>query len=340
VPGRVVCAPDKLRGSLSAEEAAAALARGVRRAGLTPDVCPVADGGEGTLAVLVAAGLAVPVAVEARDPLGRPRMAHIGDMGEGAFLIEVAEAAGLSLLAPGERDPLRASTAGVADLVRAALDHGARRLVVGLGGTATVDAGAGMLDALGIAPPGSLGVALDVLYDTDVPLSGPDGAVRLFGPQKGVRPDQVHALDEALARRVAAYGPDLAERPGAGAAGGLGAALYALDGRGRSGAEAVLELIGLERRLQGAGLCLTAEGAVDRSSARGKSVAAVVRAARRAGVPCAVIGGRVNAEGDEAMRRLGAVAVRALGPQSRPLEAAAPLAAAELEAAALELSRS
>jgi glycerate kinase len=339
MPGQVVCAPDKLRGSLSAEAAAAALARGVRRAGRTADACPVADGGEGTLAVLVAAGLATPVAVEARDPLGRPRTAHIGELCDGAFLIEVAEAAGLSLLALCERDPLRADTAGVADLVRAALERGARRLVVGLGGTATVDAGAGMLGALGVTPPGSLGVELDVLYDVDVPLSGPDGAVRLFGPQKGVRPDQVAALDEALARRAATYGPGVAERPGAGAAGGLGAALYSLGGRGRSGAEAILELLGLERRLQGAALCLTAEGAVDRSSARGKAVAAVVRAAQRAGVPCAVIGGRVDAEGAEAMRRLGAVEVRALGPSSRRLEIAAPLAAEELESAAWDLAR-
>jgi glycerate kinase len=299
----------------------------------------VADGGEGTLAVLVAAGLASPVAVEARDPLGRARTARIGDLGEGAFLIEVAEAAGLSLLAPSERDPLRTGTAGVADLLRAALDRGAHRIVVGLGGTATVDAGAGMLEALGITPPGSLGVELDVLYDVDVPLSGPHGAVRLFGPQKGVPPDQIAALEEKLSRRVSTYGPGIADRAGAGAAGGLGAALYALGGRGRSGAEAVLELLGLEERLAGAELCLTAEGAVDRSSARGKAVAAVVGAAQRAGVSCAVIGGRVDAAGAEAMRRLGAAEVRALGPSSRALEVAAPRAADELEAVACELSR-
>jgi glycerate kinase len=351
---RVVCAPDKLRGALDAFEAADALAGGVRRAGGEPLACPLADGGEGTLAVVCAAGAARRVEVDARDALGRPLRAAIGDCGAGTFLVEAAEAVGLGLLAPGERDPRRTGSAGLADLLLAALERGATQLLVGLGGSATVDGGLGLLAGLGAQVPGETGAALlgelqldltavraalegvriSVLHDVDVPLCGPDGAAALFGPQKGLRRADVEPFDRALARLGAAFGGDVAERPGAGAAGGLGAALYALGAGSRSGCEAVIELVGLRGLLAGAALCLTAEGSVDRQSARGKTVAGVLAACRNAGVPCVVLGGRVSADAVAPLRALGALDVRAIGPAERPLDVALAAAAAELAAAA------
>ena len=272
-PPRVVCAPDKLRGALDAFEAADTLAEGVRRAGGEALTCPLADGGEGTLAVVCAAGAARRVEVDARDALGRPRRAAIGDCGDGTFLVEAAEAVGLALLAQAERDPRRTGSAGLADLLRGALASEARHILVALGGSATVDGGLGMLAALGARVPGETGsallgelplelgparvlfagVELSVLHDVDVPLCGPDGAAVLFGPQKGLRPDDVELFDRALARLGEAFGGDVAERPGAGAAGGLGAALYALGAGARSGSEAVIELVGLRRVARGRG---------------------------------------------------------------------------------------
>ncbi len=353
-PPRVVCAPDKLRGALDAFEAADTLAEGVRRAGGEALTCPLADGGEGTLAVVCAAGAARRVEVDARDALGRPRRAAIGDCGDGTFLVEAAEAVGLALLAQAERDPRRTGSAGLADLLRGALASEARHILVALGGSATVDGGLGMLAALGARVPGETGsallgelplelgparvlfagVELSVLHDVDVPLCGPDGAAVLFGPQKGLRPDDVELFDRALARLGEAFGGDVAERPGAGAAGGLGAALYALGAGARSGSEAVIELVGLRESLAGAALCLTAEGSVDRQSAHGKTVAGVLAACRETGVPCVVLGGRVSEDAVAPLRALGALDVRAIGPAQRPLAEALAAAGTELAAAA------
>jgi glycerate kinase len=350
----VVCAPDKLRGALDAFQATDALADGVRRAGGEALGCPLADGGEGTLAVVCAAGAAERIEVDARDALGRPRRAAIGDCGAGMFLVEAAEAVGLALLGPGERDPRRTGSAGLADLLRAALDRGAEHVLVGLGGSATVDGGLGLLAGLGAHVPGDTGrallgeldldlapardllegVQLSVLHDVDVPLCGPDGAAALFGPQKGLRPEDIEPFDRALARLGAAFGGNVAQRPGAGAAGGLGAALYALGADARSGCDAVIELVGLRELLAGAVLCLTAEGSVDRQSARGKTVAGVLAACRAANVPCVVLGGRVSAEAIAPLRALGALEVRAIGPAERPLAVALAAARTELAAAA------
>ena len=354
-PPRVVCAPDKLRGALDAFEAAEALAEGVRRAGGEPLACALADGGEGTLAVVCAAGGAERIEVAARDALGRPLRAGIGDCGDGTFLIEAAEAIGLGLLAPRERDPRRTGSAGLADLMQAALERGARRVLVGLGGTATVDGGLGMLAALGGIVPGATGEALlmseyevdlepleplldgleiAALTDVDVELCGPDGAAALFGPQKGLRRVDIGPFDRGLERLGAAFGGDVAQRPGAGAAGGLGAAFYALGAESRSGSEAVIELVGLRALLDGAALCLTAEGSVDRQSAHGKTVAGVLAACGDAGVPCIVLGGKVSAESIAPLRALGALDVQAIGPPGRRLDVALAAAAPELTAAA------
>jgi glycerate kinase len=350
----VICAPDKLRGALDAFAAADALAEGVREAGGEPFACALADGGEGTLAVVCAAGAAKRVEVAAHDALGRPLTAAIGDCGDGTFLVEAAEAVGLGLLTPRERDPRRASSRGLADLLRAALDRGAGRILVGLGGSATVDGGLGMLAGLGAVVPGDTGeallgaleidlaparelfsgVELSVLHDVDVPLCGPDGAAAMFGPQKGLRRTDIAPFDAALARLGEAFGGDVAERPGAGAAGGLGAALYALGAGARSGCDAVIELVGLRESLAGAALCLTAEGSVDRQSARGKTVAGVLAACRDAGVPCIILGGKVSADALAPLKALGALEVRAIGPAGRRLDVALAAAGAELTAAA------
>ena len=352
---RVVCAPDKLRGALDAFEAADALAEGVRRAGGEALPIPLADGGEGTLAVVCAAGAARRIELDAHDALGRPRRAAIGDCGDGTFLVEAAEAVGLALLVARERDPRQTSSAGLADLLRGALAHGARHVLVALGGSATVDGGLGLLAGLGASVPGETGAALlgeleldlaparallgevrlSVLHDVDVPLSGPDGAAVLFGPQKGLRPEDVEPFDRALERLGAAFGGDVAQRTGAGAAGGLGAALYALGADARSGSDAVIELVGLRQALEGAAaLCLTAEGSVDRQSAHGKTVAGVLSACRAAGVPCIVLGGRVSDDAIAPLRALGALDVRAIGPAARPLAVALAAAGDELAAAA------
>ena len=351
---RVVCAPDKLRGALDAFAAADALAEGVRRAGGNPLACGLADGGEGTLAVVCRAGAAERVEVDAHDALGRPLRAAIGDCGNGTFLVEAAEAVGLALLAPRLRDPRRAGSGGLADLLLAAVAHGARHVLVALGGSATVDGGLGLLAGLGAAVPGATGeallgtleldlsqaraalagVRLTVLHDVDVPLCGPDGAAALFGPQKGLKRSDIRAFDEALGRLGDAFGDGIAARPGAGAAGGLGAALYALGADARSGSDAVIELVGLPAMLSGAALCLTAEGSVDRQSARGKTVAGVVEASRAAGVPCIVFGGRVTNDAIEPLKALGAHDVRAIGPPGRRLQVALAATGAELATAA------
>src|SRR6185437_12502358 len=217
VPMKVLCAPDSFKGSLSAAEAAAAMAAGVIRAAPRAQVrqLPLADGGEGTVAALVAARGGVTLKVEARDPLGRPVAAEIGLLGGGVVVVEMAAASGLPLLGLHERDPFRAGTYGTGQLIRAALDQGANEIILGVGGSATVDGGAGALQALGAQlldsggrpiPPGNSGLAdlatID-LTDLDLrlraarlrvacavrnPLVGPDGAAAVFGPQKGPVP--------------------------------------------------------------------------------------------------------------------------------------------------------
>jgi glycerate kinase len=353
----VVCAPDKLRGALDARAAAAALARGARRSGAETRELPLADGGEGTLDALVASGHARVETVTVRDPFARPVLARLGCLAGDVFLVEAAEAVGHDRITFVEQDPLAATSAGVGDLVCAALDRGARRVLVALGGTVTVDGGLGLLGALGALPDDQVGrsllddptprragidarltgVELVALHDVDVPLSGPDGAAQLFGPQKGLRDADVPIIDQALWRLGSRLGDDLDRRAGAGAAGGLGVALYWLGASGEPGADAVATLVGLDAALRGAGICITGEGAVDRQSARGKTVATVARACAQAGVPCWVLGGRVDAEGGALLEQMGAH-VRALGPPDRPLAEALGATAADLERIAEELS--
>ncbi|MGY1829225.1 glycerate kinase [Geodermatophilus sp. SYSU D01180] len=338
---RIVVAPDSFKGTLTAEDAADAVARGLARVHPEAEVLarPVADGGEGTVAAALRAGYR-PVTTTVGGPDGRPVRATFAVDGTTAVL-ELAAAAGLGLLA--EPAPTTATTRGVGELLLAALDAGARRVVLGLGGSATTDAGAGLLQALGVrlldaggrdVPPGGAGLAhlaridpgardprlhgLEVRVATDVdnPLTGPSGAAAVYGPQKGATPGQVAELDAALARFAAVVrrdlGVDLEGRPAMGAAGGTAAGVAAVVTCSvGSGAELVADLVGLDEALAGADLAVTGEGSLDAQSLRGKAPSVVAARARRAGVPCVGLAGRVALTGDE-LRGAGFAAAHAL----------------------------
>jgi glycerate 2-kinase len=319
---RIVVAPDSFKGSLTAAEAADAVARGLARAVPGAEVLtrPVADGGEGTVAAALRAGYR-PRTATVTGPDGRPVDAVLAVDG-GTAVAELAAAAGIGLLAAPA--PLTATTRGVGELLLAAVDAGARRVVLGLGGSATTDGGAGLLQALGVrlldaggrdVPPGGAGlavldriegapdprlrdVAVLVATDVDNPLTGPAGAAAVYGPQKGATPGDVALLDAAL-RRLAAVvrrdlGVELEDRPAMGAAGGTAAGLAAvLPVTVGSGAELVADLVGLDAALAGAALAVTGEGSLDAQTLRGKAPAVVAARARRAGVPCVALAGRV-----------------------------------------------
>jgi glycerate kinase len=283
---RVLLCPASLKGVLSAREAAAALARGVRAAGAEAVELPVADGGEGTADALhVALGGEWREAVVS-DPLGRPVSARWLLLPDGRAAVDAASAIGLPLLAETERDPLAASSRGLGELVLAALREGAGGLVVGLGGSATVDGGVGMREVVGELP-----VPTTVLCDVRTELGD---SPRLFGPQKGASAQDVLVLERRLAAmtELAPY----ASLPGSGAAGGLGAAFAALGAELVPGAPAVLELVGFDERVAGCDLAITGEGQVDRTTMEGKAPGVVASRCAAAGVSCVVFGGRVTDE--------------------------------------------
>jgi glycerate kinase len=306
----ILCCPDSLKGVLTAREAAQALATGVARAGVEADELPLADGGEGTAEALHAALGGEWRVAEVQDPLGRLVDARFLLLPGRRAVVESAEAIGLTRLAPAERDPLVATSAGLGQLLRAAAAAGATEILVTLGGSATVDGGAGMRAELGgrVLP----GIRLRAACDVRNPLLGERGAARVFGPQKGATPAQV----EELERRLAAMDElrAVCELPGAGAAGGLGAALAALGAELVPGCELVLETLGFAERVAGKRLAITGEGRVDESSAEGKVPAGVATACAAAGVPCVVFGGQV-ASGAAALYELGASAVLRLTGQ-------------------------
>jgi glycerate kinase len=239
------------------------------------------------------------------DPLGRPVEARFLLLSDGRAVVESAEAIGLWRLAPEERDPMRASSRGLGELIQAAAGAGARELIVTLGGSATVDGGAGMREVVETLP-----VPVTVAADVRNPLLGERGAARVFGPQKGATPEQV----EELERRLGAMDElrPVADLPGAGAAGGLGAALAALGAALTPGIELVLEAVRFRERLVGVAAAVTGEGQVDRSSAEGKVPAGVAAACAQTGVACVVFGGRVEPGAAGALYELGATAVLGL----------------------------
>lgn len=366
---KIVCAPDSFKESLSAAEAAAALARGVRRVLPEAEVVeiPLSDGGEGFLDALAAALDARLLEVDAPDALGRPAKASFALTPDGLAVIEMARAAGLEQIAPADRDVLQSSTAGVGRLVAAALDAGARRLVIGIGGSATNDGGAGMLDALGVryldgagnrlapTPAGLAGVAsvdasgldprlgdveVEVACDVTNPLCGPGGASAVFGPQKGATASDVTLLD-ALLGRLAALGGGLAEAalPGAGAAGGLGYALLRhLHARLRPGIDLVADTVGLAGAIAGADLVLTGEGSVDAQTLAGKTPAGVAALARAAGVDVVILAGRVAPDADVLLEH-GVLALVPILPSALSLPDALASGAANLERAAATVVR-
>lgn len=302
---KVLACPDKLKGVLTAAEAAHALAAGFRAAGVEADELPLADGGEGTADALHAALGGDWRTAPVSDPLGREVEARFLLLRDGRAVVESAEAIGLWRLAADERDPLRATSRGLGELILAACDAGASSVLVSLGGSATVDGGAGMREVLDRLPT-QVTVACDVRNQ----LLGERGAARVYGPQKGASPAQVEELERRLAamRELA----PVADLPGAGAAGGLGAALAALGAKLVPGAGLVLEAVGFGARLRGAALVVTGEGAVDLSSAEGKTPAGVATACRSAGVPCIVFGGRVEPSSAHALYAAGATSVFSL----------------------------
>jgi glycerate kinase len=283
---RALLSPASLKGVLDAGAAAAALAEGVRSGGAEAVELPVADGGEGTAAVLERALGGTWHEARVSGPLGAPVEARWLLLAGGSAVVEAAAAIGLPLLEPEERDPLRASSRGLGELIRAALDADPARILVALGGTATVDGGAGLREVVR-----SLAVPCEALCDVTTRLAD---AARLFGPQKGASPADV----EVLERRIAAMEElrPLADLPGSGAAGGLGAALAALGARLVPGAAAVLDLVSFDEQLRRADLVVTGEGQVDVTTSEGKAPGEVARRASAAGVTCVVFGGRVLEE--------------------------------------------
>jgi glycerate kinase len=285
-----LASPASLKGVLDPREASAALAVGMRRVdGIDVAELPVADGGEGTALVLEHALGGVWETAVVADPLGRPVTATWLVLPDGTAVVECAQAAGLTLLAAHERDPLRASTRGVGELVLAALARGPAGLLVCVGGTATVDGGVGMRAVVGDALEA---VSVRVACDVRNPLLGERGAARVFSPQKGAGRDAVVELETRLAA-LAELAP-VRELAGAGAGGGLGAAFAALGGELLSGADLVLDLIRFDARAAGASLVVTGEGTVDATTLEGKAPGAVQRRCRDSGVRCELFGGLVR----------------------------------------------
>ncbi|MGP1673955.1 MAG: glycerate kinase [Candidatus Limnocylindrales bacterium] len=342
----ILIAPDSFKGSLTSVEVARALAEGWRRARPADEIllCPLADGGEGTLAAIEAAGGWQWQTSEVTDPLGRRILARWLRSVDGTrAVIEMAEASGLSRVDPAERDPAGATSAGVGDLLEHVARSGATDVTLGIGGSATTDAGFGMLDALGMGfepsvanPRGvpspldrvwlhELGlhvdlrrVALQVACDVTNPLLGPSGAASTYGPQKGATPDEIALLDERIGR-FADLLEDAAKRserdtPGAGAAGGVGFALLAIQGSFsafalRPGVDLVMEATDFDAKLARADLVITGEGRIDAQTAFGKTALGVARRAQAQGVPCIAVGGGVEPAGIEALAAVGAIAV-------------------------------
>ncbi|MBB1483919.1 glycerate kinase [Tessaracoccus sp. MC1865] len=357
----VVIAPDKFKGSLAAHEVVEAIAAGIRDVmgeGAEIVSLPVADGGEGTVEAAISAGYERRTAT-VRGPLGHGVNAHWA-LRDSEAVIEMAAASGLELIPAAERDGLRASSFGTGELVRAALDAGASTIVLGVGGSASTDGGAGMLEALGVrllaadgSPVGPGGGPLADLAlvdasgldprlaatrfvlanDVDNPLCGPRGAAAVFGPQKGLTPDAIPVIDDALGRWANLLGeaiglpPGADLLPGAGAAGGVGfAALAGLGAESRPGAELVAELVGVPQALVGADLAITGEGSLDEQSLGGKAPMGVLAAARKVGVPAVIVCGRSLLDDDQwqqaGFTALYALTDRATSPEESMREAA------------------
>ncbi|MDL5541238.1 glycerate kinase [Bifidobacterium longum] len=350
---RYLCAPDSFKESLTAMEAARAMAQGIENADHDAEVrcLPMADGGEGTARALVDATGGSMRAVPVHDPLGRPVEGHFGLLADGTTaVVETAEASGLALLEAKERNPLIASSYGTGELMLAAVRSGAKRIIVGLGGSATNDAGAGLLQALGVRlldkngndlahggaalanlttidistmDPALKNVAITAACDVTNPLTGPTGASAVFGPQKGASKDDVATLDAALAHFAQVIDSQLGvavnDVPGAGAAGGIGAALKGfLNAEFRPGIAIVIEQSGLDAAAQWADVVFTGEGSIDFQTKFGKTPAGVAETAKRHGKPVIAVAGHIGTGIDE-LHEVGIDAVFDIAPGAASL---------------------
>ncbi len=370
---RIIVAPDSYKGSVSALAVAQAMARGVQRVFPSADVCkvPIADGGEGTVEALVTATGGQFRQTQVTDPLGNPITAWWGILGDGqTAVIEMAAASGLPLLAPEQRNPRLTTTFGTGELLRAVLDAGLRRIILGIGGSATNDGGVGMAQALGIHFTGADGAELPyggaalaglkqidlsgldprlreteitVACDVDNPLCGPRGASAVFGPQKGATPAIVAELDAALAHFAAlatqATGRQAAEQPGAGAAGGLGAAmLFFTSARLRPGVDIVLDAVHFADVVQDADFVITGEGRTDFQTAFGKAPVGVAKVAKQFQVPVFCLSGALG-DGTDTLLDHGIDALLSICDQPMTLEQAMRTGETLIEAAATRLCR-
>ena len=374
---KLVIAPDSFKESLDAQQVAFAIERGFQS--IFPEiqtVCvPVADGGEGTTEALVAATAGELIAQPVRGPLGEPLNAIWGLLGEQpntalTAVVETAAASGLDKISSAQRDALRATTYGTGELILAALERGVRRIILGLGGSATNDGGMGLLSALGARFLDAKGEVLEaggaalarlasidlsqmdsrvaeteflVACDVDNPLLGARGASAIFGPQKGATPEQVEQLDAALANladiSAKLLGRDCREVAGAGAAGGLGYALVQfLSARMAPGIDLVLEAVCFDEQLQGADLVITGEGRVDGQSLSGKTPVGVARWAKRHELPVIALCGSIGA-GAEGVHKVGIDALFTVVPGVCTLDEAMAEAAANLERTAAQIAR-
>lgn len=370
---KLVIAPDSFKESISAERVALAIAAGWREVFAEADIrlCPMADGGEGTVEAVLSATGGERRELQVCGPLGIPVTAHWGWLpDERQAVIEMAAASGLHWVAPDQRDARVTTTYGTGELVLAALEAGARRIILGIGGSATNDGGAGLLEALGARLLNEEGQPIDrggaaltdlqrielagldtrlaateiiIAADVDNPLCGPHGASHVFGPQKGASADQVEQLDHALSHfadvMAAALGQDYRDVPGVGAAGGLGfAARAVLGARFRPGIELVAELSGLAEAVQGADLVITGEGRLDGQSLHGKTPVGVARIARAAGVPVIALAGSLG-EGYQRLYEAGIDAAFSLVPGPLSLEQAMLEGEQQLQARAGDIAR-
>jgi glycerate kinase len=346
---KIVVAPNAFKGSLPAPAAAAAIAQGVRETFPDAEVVevPVADGGDGTVEALLAAGHGSRRSVDVEGPLGSPVTAVYGLIAGGrTAVVELASTSGLALMPRAQRDPRRASTYGFGQLLQAVYELGVAEIIAGIGGSATNDGGAGMAQAIGfrlldaegrelprggaalagleriVPPPSTRSWSIRVACDVQNPLTGPEGASHVYGPQKGADPAAVRELDAALVRFAIVIhrdlGIDVAGMPGGGAAGGTGAGLVAFAGAALvEGAPLVVQASGLDEALRGADLVITGEGRVDGQTAFGKAPAEVARRAQRAGVPTLLIAGS-KGQGWESLSALGVTRIVTLGPDGDP----------------------
>lgn len=353
---KIIIAPDSFKGSISAKQLCASIKEGIMRVFPQSEVIelPLADGGEGTMENLVYASKGSMVKLEVRDPLNRPVNASYGVLGDGkTVVIEMAQASGLPLLADEERNPLITTSYGTGELVTHALDAGYRRFIIALGGSATNDGGAGMMQALGLVltdaagqplPPGGAALlqlahmdstkldprlresSFDIACDVTNPLCGPNGASAIFGPQKGATAEMVSLLDAALLhygqmiRRE--FGIDVLHTPGSGAAGGMGAALYGFfNAQMLSGIEMMLEQLEWQKHLPGTTLIITGEGKLDDQTLSGKVIAGVCRSAFPYRIPVIALCGMLELSGDE-LNKLGLQAAFSIAKGPVSLETA------------------